>query len=113
MWISPEFKIYLIKEFQRLKAVENDHYNSNGIYNAPYPRYHKFMDAIKENLIPKNFKKKPNYLVLRHADLLNVAFVWYYCKRMARNQPRCRRKTLEITIEQLVVLSNMESINLF
>ena len=76
MWISAEFKIYLVKEFQRLKADESDRLKLNWNLQRTLAKvnYHIHTDAIKENLIPKELTKKDASLVYAsEADLLNMA----------------------------------------
>ena len=58
MWISPEFKIYLIKEFERLKEKENEKLGWNAKRELAKVNYHIHTDAIKENLIPKELTSK-------------------------------------------------------
>jgi hypothetical protein len=76
MWISPEFKIYLIKEFQRLKDDENDRLKLEWSFQRTLAKvnYHIHTDAIKQNLIPLELDKiKINFVYANEADLLNVA----------------------------------------
>jgi len=75
-WVSSGFKLYLIKEFQRLKADENDRLNLEWNLQRTLAKvnYHIHTDAIKENLIPKELSKdKINFVYANEADLLNVA----------------------------------------
>jgi len=76
MWISPKFQLLLIREFQRLKADENDRLNLEWNLQRTLAKvnYHIHTDAIKENLIPKELSKdKINFVYANEADLLNVA----------------------------------------
>jgi KilA-N domain len=76
MWISPQFKIYLIKEFQRLKADENNRLQLEWNLQRTISKinYRIHTDAIKENLIPKEITSQQSNLVYANeADLLNVA----------------------------------------
>ncbi|WP_449371676.1 KilA-N domain-containing protein [Amniculibacterium aquaticum] len=76
MWISPQFKIYLIKEFQRLKNEENDRLKLEWNLQRTLAKvnYHIQTDAIKENLIPQHITKQQVSIVYANeADLLNVA----------------------------------------
>jgi hypothetical protein len=76
MWISPEFKIYLIKEFQRLKAVENDRLQLEWNLQRTLSKinYKIHTDAIKENLIPKELQKNQiTFVCTNEADLLYAA----------------------------------------
>ena len=114
-WLSPEFKLYLIKEFQRLKEDENSRlslaWNLNRTLSKLNYRIHT--DAIKEFIIPKNItKEQSNYVYASEADVLNVALFGKTAK-----QWREENKDLEgnirdyATIEQLLVLANIESLN--
>ena len=115
MWISPEFKIYLIKEFQRLKAVENDHLQLEWNLQRTLSKinYKIHTDAIKENLIPKELQKNQiTFVYANEADLLNVALFGITAKEWRETNPDADGNIRDLaTIEQLVVLSNMESIN--
>lgn len=115
MWISAEFKVYLIKEFQRLKTEENDRmkleWNLQRTLSKVNYRIHT--DAIKENLIPKELNRTEVGLIYAsEADLLNMALFGITAKKWKDDNPNLSGNLRETaTIEQLVVLSNMESIN--
>ena len=115
MWISPQFKIYLVKEFQRLKIEENNRFKLEWNLQRTLSKvnYHIHTDAIKENLIPKEItKQQASFVYANEADLLNVALFGMTAKDWRENNPKksgnCRDSA---TLEQLVVLSNLESIN--
>ena len=115
MWISPEFKIYLIKEFQRLKEEENNREKLDWNLQRTISKinYKIHTDAIKENLIPKEVSKtQASFVYASEADILNVAIFGKTAKEWKEealeNLGNIRD---EATIEQLVVLSNLESIN--
>ena len=115
MWISPQFKIYLVKEFQRLKTEENDRFRLEWNLQRTLSKvnYQIHTDAIKENLIPKEItKQQSSFVYANEADLLNVALFGMTAKDWRENNPKstgnCRDSA---TLEQLVVLSNLESIN--
>ncbi len=119
-WISPEFKFYFIKEFQRLKADENDRLKLNWNLQRTLAKvnYHIHTDAIKENLLPKELsKEKINFVYANEADMLNVALFGMTAKEWRDNASTGSATKQEgnirdaASIEQLVVLSNMESIN--
>src|SRR5690606_30580437 len=117
MWLSPEFQIYLINEFQRLKEDENNRLKLEWNFQRTLTKvnYHIHTDAIKENLIPKEITKQQASLVYANeADLLNVALFGITAKEW-RDRDYNPDKSGNIrdyaTLEQLVVLSNMESIN--
>jgi len=114
-WISIEFKLYVIKEFQRLKADENDRLKLEWNLQRTLAKvnYHIHTDAIKENLIPKELSKSQISLVYANeADLLNMALFGFTAKEWRENNPdKDGNVRDQATIEQLVVLSNLESIN--
>ena len=86
-WISPQFKYYLIKEFQRLKADENDRLKLEWNLQRTLAKvnYQIHTDAIKENLIPKELSKQQvTFVYANEADLLNVALFGIYSQTMAR-----------------------------
>jgi hypothetical protein len=115
MWLSPEFQIYLVKEFQRLKDDESNRLKLEWNLQRTLAKvnYQIHTDAIKENLMPKEItKQQASFVYANEADLLNVALFGITAKEWRDNNPG---KTGNIrnyaTLEQLVVLSNMESIN--
>lgn len=114
-WLSPEFKLYLIKEFQRLKDDENDRLKLGWNFQRTLAKvnYKIHTDAIKDNLIPKELTKSQiNFVYANEADLLNVALFGITAKdwRNANHKTKGNIRD-DASIEQLVVLSNMESIN--
>jgi len=117
MWLSPEFQIYLVNEFQRLKNEENDRLKLEWNLQRTLAKvnYQIHTDAIKENLIPKEITKQQAGIVYANeADLLNVALFGITAKEWRDTKADInRRANLRdyATLEQLVVLSNMESIN--
>lgn len=114
-WVSASFKLYLIKEIQRLKEDENNrlHLEWNLQRTISKINYHIHTDAIKENLIPQEITKQQSQLVYANeADLLNVALFGVTAKIWRDNNPDQKGNIRDYaTLEQLVVLSNMESIN--
>lgn len=114
-WISIEFKLYVIKEFQRLKADENDRLKLEWNLQRTLAKvnYHIHTDAIKENLIPKELSKSQiSFVYANEADLLNMALFGFTAKQWRDNNPdKDGNVRDQATIEQLVVLSNLESIN--
>jgi len=114
-WISIECKLYIIKEFQRLKDDENNRLKLEWNLQRTISKinYQIHTDAIKENLIPKEITRQQIiYVYADEADLLNVALFGITAKEWRDRSPD---KTGNIrdyaTLEQLVVLSNLESIN--
>ena len=115
MWLSPEFQIYLINEFQRLKEDENNRLKLDWNFQRTLAKvnYQIHTDAIKETLIPKEITKKQSSLVYANeADLLNVALFGITAKEWRENYADKNGHIRDhATLEQLVVLSNIESIN--
>lgn len=115
MWISPQFKIYLVKEFQRLKSDENDRLKLDWNIQRTLSKvnYQIHTDAIKENLIPQEITNQQiAYVYANEADLLNVALFGITAKEWRdTNADKSGNIRDFATLEQLVVLSNMESIN--
>jgi hypothetical protein len=115
MWISPEFKVYLIKEFKRLKEEESNRQQLDWNLQRTLAKvnYRIHTDAIKENLIPIELNKTQiNFVYANEADLLNVALFGMTAKEWREEDPGKDGNIRDYaTIEQLVVLSNLESIN--
>jgi hypothetical protein len=113
--ISASFKLYLITEFQRLKADENDRLKLEWNLQRTLSKvnYHIHTDAIKENLIPKELSKsQTSFVYANEADLLNVALFGITAKQWRDDNPKVDGNIRDMaTLEQLVVLSNLESIN--
>ncbi|MBN2807225.1 MAG: KilA-N domain-containing protein [Prolixibacteraceae bacterium] len=114
-WISIEFKLYIIKEFQRLKEDENDRLKLEWNLQRILAKvnYHIHTDAIKENLIPTQLSKiQISFVYANEADMLNVALFGKTAAQWRTENPVAEGNIRDMaTIEQLVVLSNMESIN--
>jgi hypothetical protein len=114
-WLSAEFKFYLIKEFQRLKEDESNTLKLEWSFQRTLAKvnYHIHTDAIKENLIPKELNKTQiNFVYANEADLLNAALFGITAKQWRDANPKAAGNIRDAaTIEQLVVLSNLESIN--
>ena len=114
-WISIEFKLYIIKEFQRLKDDENNRLKLNWDLNRTLAKvnYQIHTDAIKENLIPPEItKQQSNSVYANEADILNIALFGITAKQWRNTNPDKKGNIRDYAvIEQLVVLSNMESIN--
>ncbi len=113
-WISPEFKLYIIKDYQRLKADES-HAKSldwNIKREITKSNYRIHTDAIKENLIPNLTPQQIACKYASEADLINVALFGQTAKQW-RNQHSESKGNIrdEATIEQLIVLANLESLN--
>lgn len=88
MWISPKFKIYLIKEFQRLKEEEVMSLDWNVKRFLTKINYKIHTDAIKENLIPKELSKNEiNFVYASEADILNKALFGMTAKEWKNSNP--------------------------
>ena len=113
--ISVRFKLYLIKEFQRLKEDENDRLNLTWNLNRTLSKinYRIHTDAIKENIIPENITKEQASLIYAsEADVLNVALFGKTAKQWRdENKNTDGNIRDQATIEQLLVLANIESMN--
>jgi hypothetical protein len=114
-WISSEFKLYLILEFQRLKEEEQKRLQLEWNLQRTLAKinYHIHTDAIKEILIPKELSKQEiNFIYASEADLLNMALFGMTAKQWQDNNPDSAGNIRDsATLEQIVVLSNLESIN--
>jgi hypothetical protein len=115
MWLSPEFQIYLVNEFQRLKNDENDRLKLSWNLQRTLAKINYLIhtDAIKENLIPQEItKSQSNFVYASEADLLNVALFGTTAKEWREgNNDKNGNIRDYASLEQLVVLSNLESIN--
>ncbi|MCL2655685.1 MAG: KilA-N domain-containing protein [Coriobacteriia bacterium] len=114
-WVSPEFKLYLITEFKRLKTEEQKRLSSEWNLQRTLAKinYRIHTDAIKAHIIPPEVTKaQANRVYADEADLLNVALFGQTAAQWRTSHPDAKGNVRdEATLEQLVVLSNMESIN--
>lgn len=114
-WLSPEFKLYLITEFQRLKDEEARTASVEWNFQRTLAKvnYRIHTDAIKEHLVPRQLTKAQTATVYAsEADLLNVALFGLTAAQWREANPKAVGNMRDAaTLEQLVVLSNMESIN--
>lgn len=114
-WISIEFKLYIIKEFQRLKEEESSRQNLEWNYQRHLTKvnYHIHTDAIKEILMPENLSKQQiSFVYANEADVLNMALFGKTAKQWRDENPNEKGNIRDTAnIEQLVVLSNLESLN--
>ena len=115
MWISAEFKVYLIQEYKRLKEDENNRQKLDWNLQRTLAKvnYTIHTDAIKERLIPEKLTAKQTSLVYAsEADLLNMALFGKTAADWRAEYPDAKGNMRDdATLEQLVVLSNLESIN--
>jgi len=114
-WISPAFKLYLIKEFQRLKndEIEKQKIGWDIKRTLVKMNYHIHTDAIKNNLIPQYISKnKIPFIYATEADLLNVALFGLTSKQWSEQNQKLEGNMRDYaTAEQLVVMANLESLN--
>ena len=112
-WVSVEFELYLIKEFQRLKEVEQKALGWSAKRELAKINYHIHTDAIKENLIPQEIDAYHRSLIYaEEADVLNVALFGITAKEWRDANPELKGNMRDYaTINQLICLSNMENIN--
>ena len=113
MWISPEFKIYLIKEFERLKEEERAQLGWNVKRELAKINYRIHTDAIKENLVPAALTAQQTSIVYAsEADVLNMALFGKTAKQWRDENPDKKGNIRDYaSINELICLSNMENIN--
>lgn len=113
MWISPEFKIYLIKEFERLKEEERAKLGWNAKRELAKINYRIHTDAIKENLVPAALTAQQTSIVYAsEADVLNMALFGKTAKQWRDENPDKKGNIRDYaSINELICLSNMENIN--
>jgi len=112
-WISVEFKLYLIKEFQRLKAKEQKQFGWDIRRNLAKVNYRIHTDAILKNLIPRQVTKTQiNNIYAIEADILNVALFGITAKEWHENNRGKKGNVRDYAnVSQLVCLSNLENLN--
>ena len=114
-WLSPQFKLYLIKEFQRLKIDESEKLRLGWNLKRTLAKinYKIHTDAIKDNLIPKNISKNQTDIIYANeADVLNIALFGKTAKDWRSKNPHKDGNIRDYAdVIQLVVLTNLESIN--
>jgi len=112
-WVSVEFKLYLIKEFQRLKDEELKQLGWDIKRNLVKINYRIHTDAVKRNLIPPELSKSQmNFVYASEADVLNVALFGKTAKQWRDENPEQKGNIRDYAnISQLVCLSNLENLN--
>ena len=112
-WVSPQFKLYLIKEFDRLKAKEQEQLGWSVKRELSKLNYHIHTDAIKQNLIPPELTaKQKSFVYAEEADVLNVALFGITAKEWRDANPDLKGNIRDYaTINQLICLSNLENLN--
>ena len=113
MWISPEFKIYIVKEFQRMKAAEQKQIAWTAKRELSKLNYHIHTDAIKNNLIPVEVTPaQASIIYAEEADVLNVAMFGMTAKQWRDANPDLKGNIRDYaTINELICLANMENLN--
>lgn len=114
-WISPEFKLYIIKDYQRIKSDENSQLSLTWNLNRELSKinYHIQTDAIKEYLIPEDINSKAkSFVYANEADVLNVALFGQTAKMWREAHPDSQGNIRDdASLQQLIVLVNLESMN--
>lgn len=113
MWISPKFKLLLIKEFERLKAEEQKQIGWNAKRELSKINYRIYTDAIKNNLVPKELTKNQiNFVYAEEADVLNMALFEMTAKEWRDKNADLNGNIRDYaTINELICLANLENLN--
>ena len=113
MWISPEFKIYLVREFQKLKEQEQKQLGWSAQRELSKVNYHIHTHAIKQNLIPQELTNDQiSIIYASEADVLNVALFGITAKQWRDTHPALKGNIRDYaTINELICLSNKENLN--
>ena len=114
-WISPEFKLYIVKDYQRLKTEENSRLSLSWNLNRELSKinYRIHTDAIKGHLIPEDISARAlSFIYANEADVLNVALFGKTARMWRDENPESKGNIRdEATLRQLIVLVNLESMN--
>lgn len=113
-WLSPEFKLYVIQEFERLKKNEAYQYKLDWSANRMLAKtnYHIHTDSIKENIVPKLTEKQKQYIYAEEADVLNVALFGMTAKEWREENPNLKGNIRDYTdLKHLLILCNLENTN--
>lgn len=113
LWISPEFKVYLIREFQRLKDLEQAKLGWTAKRELTKINYRIHTDAIRTNLIPEKVTdEQASVIYADEADMLNVAMFGMTARTWRELHPNLKGNIRDYaSINELICLSNMESLN--
>ena len=113
MWISPKFKLLLIKEFERLKAEEQKQIGWNAKRELSKINYRIHTDAIKNNLVPKELTKNQiNFVYAEEVDVLNMALFGMTAKEWRTKNPNLDGNIRDYaTMNELICLANLENLN--
>ena len=112
-WVSPQFKLYLLKEFQRLKEQEQQQLGWSAKRELSKINYRIHTDAIQQNLIPAELtKQQVSTVYANEADVLNIALFGITAKQWRGTNPDLSGNIRDhATINELICLSNMENLN--
>ena len=112
-WVSPQFKLYLLREFQRLKEEEQKQLGWSAKRELSKINYHIHTDAIKQNLIPNELSPlQTSIIYANEADVLNVALFGITAKQWREANPDLKGNIRDYaSINQLICLANMENLN--
>lgn len=112
-WVSVEFELYLVKEFQRLKEEEQKQLGWSAKRELAKINYRIHTDAIKQNLIPEEITPaQKSFIYADEADMLNVAMFGKTAKQWREENPDLKGNIRDYaSINQLICLSNMENLN--
>ena len=112
-WVSPQFKLYLLKEFQRLKEEEQKVLGWSAKRELTKINYYIHTSAVSRNLIPKEISKEQiNFIYSSEADVLNVALFGMTAKEWREANPDLKGNIRDYaTINELICLANMENLN--
>lgn len=113
-WLSPEFKLYVIQEFERLKKDEAYRYKIDWSVNRMLAKtnYKIHTDSIKQNIVPKLTEKQKKFVYSEEADVLNVALFGMTAKEWREQNPNLKGNLRDYTdLRHLLILCNLENIN--
>jgi hypothetical protein len=112
-WVSVEFELYVVKEFQRLKEEEQKAIGWTAKRELAKINYHIHTSAVSRNLVPKELSKEQiNFIYANEADMLNVALFGITAKQWREANPDLKGNIRDYaTINELICLSNMENLN--
>ncbi len=112
-WVSPQFKLYLLREFQRLKEEEQKHLGWTAKRELSKINYHIHTHAVSKNLIPRRLSSnQTSTIYANEADVLNIALFGMTAKQWRDENPELAGNIRDhATINQLICLSNMENLN--
>lgn len=114
-WISPEFKLYLIKDYQNLKQSQSSHFNLEWSVSRQLSKvnYGLHTDSIKNNLIPNSIDRKQiGFIYANEADRLNKIILGMTAREWKETYPDKNKNIREnLTIDELILFANLENLN--